>query len=373
MKITKLTSLVLAATVLITPVLAAEQKTVFDFERDDGGFTPIYADYPAGDGVEDFYELKHGHEEVPIDGAGKGLFLSGNNHSDDLFMGWYKELTGLEPGQLYIFRVSFRLATNVDGGLVGVGGSPGASVYVKGGVTMERPEARLDGLGYYRLNVDKGNQGQAGIDLANLGNLEKEETLRPGEYEWKEFSFEAQAKADAAGRVWLVLGTDSGFEATSSYYLDDISLTWTEASDEVITRSAAIQRMYDDLRPAGSDTPDFADVGEGSLYWDALGWAQKVGLVSGYGNGMFGGNDPLTVEQGITILYRYAGSPEAETEGVPSVQVADWARSAVIWGIKNGLISEKGGTGGGKLMGTFTFTRAWGKLRLAGVADGPVF
>lgn len=369
---TKLVSLALAASMLVCPVYASENRMTFDFERDDGGFTPIYADYPDGEGMEEFYELRHGHEKVPIDGAGKGLFLSGNNHSDDLFMGYYKELTGFRPGQLYAFHVTFRLATQVDGGMIGVGGSPGASVYVKGGVAMERPERVQDELNYYRLNLDKGNQGLGGVDLAMLGNLEKEKTVRSGEYEWKEFSFDARARADAEGRFWLVLGTDSGFEAVSSYYLDDISLSWAEAADELITRGGAIRRMYDDLRPAGEDAPDFTDVGESSPYWDALGWAQKNGLASGYGGGVFGPEDPLTVEQAAVLLYRYAGSPVVEWNS-GSIVASDWAEKAVAWGIENSLISETDGDDGGKPMDEFAFVRAWGRVRTAQADAGPVF
>ena len=363
-KMTKLAGLALAASMLASTAYAAENQAAFDFEKDDCGFIPIYVDYPGGEGVDEFYELRYGQETVPIDGAGKGLFLSGSNHSDDLFMGYYKELAGFGPGQLYAFHVTFRLATQVDGGMIGVGGSPGASVYVKGGIAMEEPGREQDGLGYYRLDLDKGNQGQGGTDLTLLGNLEKEETVRPGEYEWKEFSFDARARADAEGRLWLALGTDSGFEAVSSYYLDDILLSWSETADEIITRGEAVRRLYDDLRPAEEDTPNFTDVEESSPYWKALSWAQKNRLVSGYGDGVFGPEDPLTVEQAAAILYRYAGSPAVKWDGV-SIEASDWAEEAIIWGIGNGLISEEDGADGGKPIDEFSFTRAWGKVRAA--------
>ena len=40
-------------------------------------------------------------------------------------MGVYQEISGLTAGQLYEFQASFRLATNVESGMIGVGGSPG--------------------------------------------------------------------------------------------------------------------------------------------------------------------------------------------------------------------------------------------------------
>ena len=71
----------------------------FDFKDGDCGFVPIFSDYPNSEGVEEFYEMKHEHGEIPISGAGKGLFISGNNHSDDLFMGYFKKIDGLAAGQ----------------------------------------------------------------------------------------------------------------------------------------------------------------------------------------------------------------------------------------------------------------------------------
>lgn len=208
-----------------TSFAAADSTISFDFEQGDSGFAPIYADYPNTEGVEKFYEFQHGYGKVPIDGAGNGIFISGNNHSDDLFMGYVKALEGFVPARTYQFKVSFKLATNVDGGMIGVGGSPGASVYVKCGITPIEPKAVLDATdGYYRLNIDKANQSQSGKDMIVVGNMVKDETLLPGAYEFKTFYAEFTVTADRSGKVYLVIGTDSGFEATTSYYLDDISI-----------------------------------------------------------------------------------------------------------------------------------------------------
>ena len=205
----------------------------FDFEKDDAGFTPIYADYPYSEGVEEFYEFQHNYGKIPIDGAGSGIFISGNNHSDDLFMGYVKALEGFVPAKTYHFSVSFKLATDVEGGLVGVGGAPGEGVTVKCGVTQTDPAAlpvENGSITYYRLNIVAGRQSNGGKDMVVVGNMAKAENNRPGEYEFKEFTAEFDTAANAQGEVYLVIGTDSGFEATTSYYLDDISITWKEAA-----------------------------------------------------------------------------------------------------------------------------------------------
>ena len=78
----------LTVAILSNAALAADTRQTFDFEKDGSSFTPMFADYPSGSGVDDFYELKHEWTTSPTK-DGKALFLSGNNHSDDLFMGYY--------------------------------------------------------------------------------------------------------------------------------------------------------------------------------------------------------------------------------------------------------------------------------------------
>ena len=347
----------LTAVLLSSAALAADTKQTFDFEKNNSSFAPIFADYPAGSGVDEFYELKHGWADSPTK-DGKALFISGNNHSDDLFMGCYKEIDGLTAGQFYEFQVSFRLATNVKSGMIGVGGSPGSSVYVKGGITAEQPQRSTDEQNYYRLSIDKGNQGMGGNDMLLLGNLEKEDERHPGEYEWKEFTFTMQADANENGSVYLILGTDSGFEATSSYYLDDISVSWTEKPETTITRGAAVQMMYDSVLPPASKTPTFVDVGADSPYRTAIGWAQENGIVSGYGADRFGANDSLTTAQALAILYRYAGSPTVSESGADWGNFPAWAKNAAVWAVQNGVIKENE-LKSDAVMSEYAFARAW--------------
>ena len=65
--------------------------------------------------------------------------------------------------------MSIDLATNVPAGLVGIGGSPGESVFVKAGASTVEPLAEEDGSRYLRMNIDKGNQANGGEDHAGPG------------------------------------------------------------------------------------------------------------------------------------------------------------------------------------------------------------
>ncbi len=347
----------------------------FDFEKDAAGFTPIYADYPNSEGVEEFYEFQHKYGKVPIDGAGNGIFISGNNHSDDLFMGYVKPLEGFAPARTYHFSVSFKLATDVEGGLVGVGGSPSESVTVKCGVTQTVPAVlpvENGGITYYRLNIDAGWQSNSGKDMVVVGDMAKTENHRPGEYEFKDFQAEFDVAANILGEVYLIIGTDSGFEATTSYYLDDISVAWEEVAEQpVVTRGQAAQMLFNtaDRPSADPEKCTFHDVAADDPNIEAIAWAQENGYLGGYGNGLFGPEDHMTVEQAMVMIYRFFSSPAADQSVLNSYEdgdrVSSWAKDAVAWTIANEVFLPNGGIFPQALITVEELTACLGQIAVA--------
>lgn len=90
---------------------------------------------------------------------------------------------------------------------------------------------------------------------------------------------------------------------------------------------------------------DYDDVNLEDWYGKAVRWADSAGVVTGYGNGKFGPNDPITREQMAVMLWRYAGSPKVDGNlfsFVDGAQVSDWAQSAMIWAVEQGLIAGVG-------------------------------
>ena len=82
--------------------------------------------------------------------------------------------------------------------------------------------------------------------------------------------------------------------------------------DAPMTRAmlaAVLHRAAEEPVPEG--TAPFSDVSPDTWYTEAVAWAAERGLVTGYGNGRFGTDDPITREQLAAILWRYAGRPEA--------------------------------------------------------------
>ena len=92
--------------------------------------------------------------------------------------------------------------------------------------------------------------------------------------------------------------------------------------------------------PAVTDPPAFSDAAAGAWYHDAVAWAAKTGIVSGYGDGIFGVNDPTTREQAVTLLWRCAGRPEstAAVDMLDAADISGWAQTAVSWADAGGLL-----------------------------------
>ena len=108
---------------------------------------------------------------------------------------------------------------------------------------------------------------------------------------------------------------------------------------------------------AAVEDTGFSDVAADAWYADAVLWASQRGVISGYGNNLFGTNDPVTREQIATILWRYAGSPSADAgqDFADESEIASYAAAAVDWARANGVVS---GVDGNRFLPGSNATRA---------------
>ncbi len=202
----------------------------FNFEIGPEGWTPGFADLPV-DYDQSIYELDRGYRLLPEGLEGRGMYLQGHNRSDDLFMYLKTQVGGLRPNTTYAVAVSIDLATNVPAGLIGIGGSPGESVFVKAGASTVEPTAAEGDNRHLRMNIDKGNQARGGEAMVVIGDVANPEVQRR-EYRIKTLDNSDQpltVDTDDEGRVWLIVGTDSGFEGLTSLYYTGINYKLTAA------------------------------------------------------------------------------------------------------------------------------------------------
>ena len=206
----------------------------FDFSREQGDWLVEFSDFPASPTDSIDYELTSAYTDRPANlGANlKSIMISGNNHSDDLFMFMKRRITGLSPNTDYAIVFDIELASNAQRGSAGVGGSPGESVFLKAGAIGMEPKAVIDN-NQHVLNVDKGNQASAGESTVTLGDI----AISPYTDQYALITRTNSgsqapfiARANSKGELWLIVGTDSGFEGVTTVYYTRVNVIFSTAN-----------------------------------------------------------------------------------------------------------------------------------------------
>ena len=203
---------------------------VFTFATNSEEWREGFADYPPGRTMDNFYELSFAYSQLPLYLGNNisGLFLSGNNHNNDLFMYVKRELDGLKPNTDYaaVFHIELAATTPEIGD--GDGGDTGSGSYLKAGATLTEPLSLITN-DYYTMNIDKGNHASGGKDSISLGNIASGTSLDPL-YKLKVFEngTPVSLKTDEAGSVWIHVGTDSVLGGITSVYFSSITVTFSE-------------------------------------------------------------------------------------------------------------------------------------------------
>ena len=238
MRFTKRTYLLLMVFAVLLVSCSAKYELAYQFSYtfDEGqeGWTAGFADLPADYDLV-LFELDSGWSELTSGLEGSAFYLSGHNRSDDLFMYIQKHITGLKPETTYQVDFSIDLASNTPEGMMGIGGSPGENVYVKAGAVNNKPDTVTDEINWLRMNIDKGNQASEGEDTINLGTIANPnidlETFTGEEYAIMTLSNQEipfTVSSDKDGSIWVIIGSDSGFEGATTIYYDSIEISLTE-------------------------------------------------------------------------------------------------------------------------------------------------
>ena len=206
-----------------------EMEVAFTFEAGNEGWSGDFADYPTSKTAAEL-ELVYDRRPLPGDvgGDGEALFLAGLNQSDDLFMFLKRRLDGLTPNARYAITFTLEVASNAPSGCVGIGGAPGESVFMKVGAAHVEPRP-IEEHGDYRLNIDKSNQAAGGEHAVPIGTIENGVEQCGGDVPYRMITLTNQGEpftitADDAGALWLLVGTESGFEGKTALYYDGIGV-----------------------------------------------------------------------------------------------------------------------------------------------------
>ena len=164
------------------------------------------------------------------------------------------------------------------------------------------------------------------------------------------FSLSVTAFAAVEDTGFTDVAADAWYAEAVEYVRDNGLMSGTSATtfapNDTMTRSMLATTLYREAgSPAVSGSDAFTDTQEDAWYADAVLWASQEGVISGYDNGLFGTDDPVSREQIATILWRYAGSPSADAgqDFEDESEIASYAAAAVDWARANGVVNGADG------------------------------
>ena len=146
------------------------------------------------------------------------------------------------------------------------------------------------------------------------------------------------------------------------------------APESAATRGELVEALWRlSGRPVVNFLMQFSDVSQGTDQAEAIRWAASEKLASGYGNGTFGPENPVTRQQLAAILYRYAqkfgmgfhGPWMFSLDFTDAKEIAAWADEPMHWMVANHLMLGKDNC----LLPSHPVTRAQEAVILSRFAD----
>ncbi len=108
-----------------------------------------------------------------------------------------------------------------------------------------------------------------------------------------------------------------------------LSLTACGANATAANAESAPPAQSAETTALAAKTGSFSDVPPDADYAQAVAWRRENGIVRGYGNGLFGTNDPVSVEDMEVIMGRYLGGGPEWTGDPAKAHAATRAQVAV--------------------------------------------
>lgn len=165
-------------------------------------------------------------------------------------------------------------------------------------------------------------------------------------------SYEQLYYLELYGKILVPFDLDPGqwYYSAVEYGLAQGYFTGMESGrfgpDEPLNRAQLAQVLWSMDGCLDAEGSHFSDVGTDDWFVQAVSWCQQEGLISGYEDGTFLPNAPLTREQLASILYRYAHYSGSNLRASASLSVygdegdiSSWAYDSVRWAITNRLLT----------------------------------
>ena len=195
----------------------------FNFAAGSDGWTADFTDYPVNQNplADSIYQW----QAMPITAQestnGRGAYMiSCNNASGDVFMFLKKKIEGLKANTNYNVVYEIELASNA---------VAGQGIILKGGASELEPRKVIENS-YYVLNIDKGTDttsGENAIAFGDIGASNSETDYNSTVKGNVNSSVPFLTRTNSKGELWIILGTDSLFEGTTTVYFTNINLVFS--------------------------------------------------------------------------------------------------------------------------------------------------
>ena len=165
----------------------------------------------------------------------------------------------------------------------------------------------------------------------------------------KEYKYSKRAAAAAMAGLLAVSLAVPAFAAEDVDTAAEAEVEAVMTEDGAMTRGEMLLAMYRALggEPV-EDAEAFTDIDADSELAAAASWGVAEKIVSGYGDGSFGAEDPVTREQAATMLYRYAAAQGKGFQGAwmfllnypDADEISEYADEAMHWMVMNEILPD---------------------------------
>lgn len=166
------------------------------------------------------------------------------------------------------------------------------------------------------------------------------------------------AFSNLLGGDFISSGEETGLPfkdvASTDWFVDNVKYVYENklmlgvSDTEFAPKGTMTREMFATVlyRMAGSPSVDglsvsFKDVKEGTWSYSAIVWAYSEGITKGVGGDMFAPEQSITREELVTMLHRYADTPEVsgELSFTDASSVSEWAQAAVLWASQSKIVN----------------------------------
>lgn len=228
-----------------------------------------------------------------------------------------------------------------------------------GSVTANRKQAASGSLVTLTVNPNPGWQLSELIVTGKKGAAVTVSSGTGGKYTFRMPGADVQISAvfiqvsEGTGMPFSDLEPGSWYESAVEYVWKNGLMNGISASafspSQTTTRGMIVTILHRMSGEPDGGNGTFTDLASGAYYRQAVHWAAANGIVTGYGDGRFGPDDPITREQLAEILYRYARllgmdlSIKANLTGYADyAAISAYALEALSWANGVGLMQGVG-------------------------------